>query len=73
MKQSELEDLLKQGGYTIESKSVIDVKDDNETPIASLFIEDKYIQFHEQFTQIGITMPLFHQLMNEEGWKSNHC
>lgn len=68
----ELDTLLKEAGYTFKVKSVIDITDSNGIPIASLFVEDKYIQFHDQFTQIGITMPLFHKLMNEEGYTSNH-
>lgn len=72
MEQSEIEDLLRQKGYNIKSKSVIDVTDDKGQPIVSIFVDDKYLQFHDCFTQIGITMPLMEFLMNN-GFTSNHC
>lgn len=67
----DLDELLDESGLTFEAKHVINIMDNNKTAIASLYVDDKYIMFHDQFTQIGITFPIFHQLI-EEGWKSNH-
>lgn len=39
--------------------------------IVSIFFDDKYLQFHDEFTQIGITMPVMDFLI-EEGYNSNH-
>jgi len=62
-------------GHLKEEKRVIDIKykvaDSNEEyPIASIFPDDRYIQFHEEFTQIGIKVPGLKDLMLI--WDHNH-
>lgn len=68
---------LKSTGHLCTEKIVIDVSytingcnGPKEKPIASVFPDDKYIQFHDEFTHIGIDVPGLGQL--SKSWSSNH-
>jgi hypothetical protein len=65
---------LNNTGHLVEEKRVIDVYYrvngvGEKKPIASIFPDDRYIQFHEEFTQIGIKVPGLKDLIQ---WKTNH-
>ena len=66
--------LLKATGHTCVDKRVIDVtytgNDGNQRALASIFPDDKYVQFHDEFTQIGIGIPGFDELCKE--YDHNH-
>lgn len=65
--------LLRSMGHLTTEKKVIDVtyqRDCEDHPIASIFPDDKYIQFHEEFTQIGVKVPGLKDLMQK--WDHNH-
>lgn len=58
-------------GFIADVKPVVDIHDREGMHIASVFPQDKYIQFNEGFTQFGCEVPIFKQLM-ENGYDSNH-
>ena len=58
-------------GFKVNAKTFIDVLDVNDKPIASVFVDDKYIQFHDEFTQIGVDIPVLKKLM-DAGYNHNH-
>ncbi len=63
-------DLVK-AGFKIKTKMFVDVLDINDKPIASIFPEDNYIQFHDEFTQIGVEIPVLKKFM-DSGFNHNH-
>ena len=58
-------------GFVAQIKPVVDIQDQSGHPVASVFPQDKYIQFHEGFTQFGHAIPIFKTLM-DSGYESNH-
>ena len=58
-------------GFNVVPKLVIDVTDSKNKPIVSIFPDDKYIQFHDEFTQIGVDIPVLKELM-DYGFDHNH-
>ncbi len=62
---------IESAGLKYQLKKVIDVTDVNDKPVASIFWDDKYIQFHDEFTQLGIEIPVLKKLM-ESGYNHNH-
>jgi len=62
---------IESAGLKYRLKKVIDITDVNDKPIASIFWDDKYIQFHDEFTQIGIDIPVLKRLI-DSGYNHNH-
>lgn len=65
--------LLPRLGYTVDIKTVYDILKGNY-PIASIFVEDKYIQFYDQYSQIAPQIPELKTIIEEAenlGWKVN--
>ena len=61
-------------GYTITKKTFHDVSIKGK-PVVSIFIEDKYIQFHDEYTQIAWGVPELRELLNKLerlGFRNNH-
>lgn len=63
---------LKKFECNCEEKRIIDISDKGNRPIATLFIDDKYIQFHDEYTQIGIEVPPLKELLEAGDWDHNH-
>jgi len=65
---------LEKSGHIVENKRVTDIyyetKKGEKKPVASIFPDDRYIQFHDEFTQIGIDIPAFKEMM--QSWHNNH-
>jgi hypothetical protein len=40
-------------------------------PVCTIFVSDKYIQFHDEFTQLGQDIPELKSLI-DAGWDNNH-
>jgi hypothetical protein len=57
----------------VEEKRVVDIfyiVGTEKRPIASIFPDDRYIQLHEEFTQIGVNVPQLKDLIRN--WSNNH-
>jgi len=67
----EFEKLIK-FGYIITKKSLFDFQDKNGESLFTIFPDDKYIQFHGGFTQIGIDLPGIKDILSEGNWSHNH-
>jgi len=68
---------LRNTGHACDEKRVIDIfytahRDGGpeKKPIASIFPDDRYIQFHDEFTQIGVGVPGLDIL--SKTWENNH-
>ncbi len=63
-----------QSKFNVEEKRVFDISTHNGAPICSIFIDDGYIQFHDEFVQTAPLLEEFNWLMpflEESGWHSN--
>lgn len=61
--------------YKARFKNIIDILDKSDRVILTIFPDDQYIQFHDEFTQIGIELPQIKEILKmieERGWTHNH-
>ena len=67
--------VLSKNGLNVQIKSVYDITTKDGKPFVSIYPEDKYIKFHEEFTQIGYLKPGGKEIVElaiEHGWEHNH-
>lgn len=66
--------ILRSLGYIITEKTLWDITL-NENPVMSIFPDDKYIQFHDEYTQIAWDIPELQNLikfLKKKGFAHNH-
>ena len=71
----QLKKVLEKHGYKYKTKIIIDVIDEKGKPLFSLYPDDKYLQFHDEFTQIGYQLPgidEIEKITKKDHWESNH-
>jgi len=62
---------FKKQGFELKSKTLIDAESKG-TLLFTAFPDDEYIQFHEEFTQLGIDLPGMKVFLEKSGWDHNH-
>lgn len=65
---------LKKSGHVIRSQQALDIQymvKEEPRPICTIFVGDRYIQFHDEFTQLGCDIPELKSLI-DAGWDNNH-
>ncbi len=62
---------FKKHGFSVKNKTVIDIKSDGKC-LFTVFPDDEYIQFHDEFTQLGIDLPGMKVFLETTKWDHNH-